>query len=175
MTNDQIKMNLVRSDLAKRELARRHFTEYMLYMHPGQISVDTHFHKNYYKVLDMFAHGIIRKLIVVVSPQHGKALKYDEKILTVNRGWVNHSELQPNVDKVYDPKGNPVKVLWNSGVYEWTYRKVTFNHNVSIIASYNHEWGVYAKDTFYPRIETDKIPISNKPFFKAYNQFTHCD
>lgn len=33
----------------------------------------TEFHKNYYKILDMFAKGIIKKLIVSVPPQHGKS------------------------------------------------------------------------------------------------------
>jgi len=31
------------------------------------------FHKNYYQILDLFAKGIIRKLIITVPPQHGKS------------------------------------------------------------------------------------------------------
>ena len=34
----------------------------------------TPFHEAYYRVLDAFAHGLVRRLIVTVPPQHGKSL-----------------------------------------------------------------------------------------------------
>ena len=35
--------------------------------------VPTEFHKNYYKILDLWASGVITKLIVTMPPQHGKS------------------------------------------------------------------------------------------------------
>lgn len=44
------------------------FTRYMRsYFEP------TPFHETYYKILELFAHGDIRRLIVTVPPQHGKS------------------------------------------------------------------------------------------------------
>jgi predicted phage terminase large subunit-like protein len=34
----------------------------------------TEFHKTYYKILDHFADGLIRRLMVTIAPQHGKSL-----------------------------------------------------------------------------------------------------
>lgn len=38
----------------------------------------TDFHSQYYKLLDMFAHSKIRKLIISIPPQHGKSLGASE-------------------------------------------------------------------------------------------------
>jgi predicted phage terminase large subunit-like protein len=44
------------------------FTEYTM---PNFLS--SHFHKTYYNLLDKFAHGELKRLIVTVPPQHGKS------------------------------------------------------------------------------------------------------
>lgn len=149
----------LRAELARRELARRDFGMFMRYMHPD-LSFDR-FHSAYYKVLDLFAKGRIRNLIVTCPPQHGKALYYKELVRTANRGWVRHGDLAPG-DLVFSPEGRPVRVLWNSGVYTWPCRKVSFAGGYSLTASCNHEWGCWIPDSshkavWHPRIETDGI------------------
>ncbi len=54
------------------ELARRNFTDFVPYVQP-RLSL-TPFHAAYYRVLERFARGDIRRLIVSVPPQHGKSL-----------------------------------------------------------------------------------------------------
>lgn len=54
------------------ELSRRHLLTFTQYMWPQYHA--TQFHSSYYKVLDMFAKGRIKRLIVTVPPQHGKSL-----------------------------------------------------------------------------------------------------
>lgn len=66
-----LRAELIRQELIKRELAKRNFTSFMQYMHPD-ISLDR-FHKAYYEILDKFAHGHVRKLIVTCPPQSGKS------------------------------------------------------------------------------------------------------
>ena len=42
--------------------------------------------------------------------EHGKDLADDTPILTANRGWVNHGNLEVG-DYVFNPDGKPVRVL----------------------------------------------------------------
>ena len=58
-------------ELLVRYMASKRFTNFARYMNP-QLDM-TNFHKNYYEVLNRFAHGEIRKLIVSVPPQSGKS------------------------------------------------------------------------------------------------------
>lgn len=53
-------------------LARRELSRFAMWVMPD--IEFTPFHKAYYNVLDAFAHGKIRRLIVNVPPQHGKSL-----------------------------------------------------------------------------------------------------
>lgn len=55
-----------------REAARRRLVNFARYMQPD-IEMEG-FHRVYYRLLDMFAHGRIKKMIVQISPQHGKSL-----------------------------------------------------------------------------------------------------
>lgn len=51
--------------------ARKRLLNFARYM---QVDFDAdQFHVNYYRVLDLFAQGYIRKLIVQAPPQHGKS------------------------------------------------------------------------------------------------------
>ena len=51
--------------------ARKRLLNFARYM---QVDFDAdEFHVNYYRVLDLFAQGVIRKLIVQAPPQHGKS------------------------------------------------------------------------------------------------------
>ena len=54
-----------------RFVAKQRLITFARYMMPKMEM--TNFHKVYYEVLDRFAHGQIRKLIVSVPPQSGKS------------------------------------------------------------------------------------------------------
>lgn len=53
-------------------IARKDFSHFAKYVVPSLQM--TPFHQMYYDVLNMFAHGKIRKLIVSIPPQHGKSV-----------------------------------------------------------------------------------------------------
>lgn len=53
-------------------LARKHIYRFAQYVMPGFQSSD--FHAAYYNALNLFASGVIRRLIVTIPPQHGKSL-----------------------------------------------------------------------------------------------------
>jgi predicted phage terminase large subunit-like protein len=58
-------------ELAKRTLARRNLLDFTKYTMP---TFDVQpYHEVYYKILDMFAKGKIKKLIITMPPQHGKS------------------------------------------------------------------------------------------------------
>lgn len=51
--------------------ARKRLLNFARYIWPDMSIVE--FHRNYYRVLDLFAHGKIKKLIIQAPPQHGKS------------------------------------------------------------------------------------------------------
>lgn len=57
---------------AVRYIAMDDFETFARYQNPKLDMTD--FHHNYYRILDMFAHNRIRRLIISVPPQHGKSL-----------------------------------------------------------------------------------------------------
>ena len=59
-------------DLWRQEGARRHLLYFAQYMKRGGF-VTTPFHRSYYRVLDKFAKGEIKNLIIQAPPQHGKS------------------------------------------------------------------------------------------------------
>ncbi len=58
-------------ELAAAELARRSLTDFVRVVRPDLST--TAFHRRYYRTLDAFAGGKIRRLIVSIPPQHGKS------------------------------------------------------------------------------------------------------
>lgn len=60
----------------RRELARRHLLDFARMTVPSFEA--TPFHRAYYRILEAFAEGRIRRLIVSVPPQHGKSLGSSE-------------------------------------------------------------------------------------------------
>ena len=97
--------------------------------------------KVYYEVLDRFAHQKIRKLIVSMPPQHGKALQIDTPILTT-KGWKRHGDLKVG-DYVFGEDGKPKRVEWISGNYLWHTMNVDFADGFSLIAAHEHEWELW--------------------------------
>lgn len=120
--------------------SRNRLINFARYMQPD-LALEP-FHVVYYTLLDMFAHGKIRKMIVQMPPQHGKALPVDTPVLTT-KGWKKHGDLQPG-DYVFGDDGKPKKVLANFGKYEWNTQKVIFAGGNELVAAKEHVWKIYA-------------------------------
>lgn len=123
-----------------RAAARKRLINFARYMQPDLVLEP--FHVVYYTLLDMFAHGKIRKMIVQQPPQHGKALPIDTPILTT-KGWKAHGDLKPG-DFVFGDDGKPKKVLFNFGKYMWHTMKMNFADGISVISAHEHLWKIYA-------------------------------
>ena len=66
------KLNLPTKLAVEAEIARRSLSGFARVTQPNfELSK---FHTNYYAVLELFARGVIKKLIVSIPPQHGKSL-----------------------------------------------------------------------------------------------------
>lgn len=120
--------------------SRNRLINFSRYMQPD-LALEP-FHVVYYTLLDMFAHGLIRKMIVQMPPQHGKALPVDTPVLTT-KGWKKHGDLQPG-DYVFGDDGKPKKVIANFGKYEWHTQKVIFADGNEVVAAKEHIWKIYA-------------------------------
>ena len=123
-----------------RAAARKRLINFARYMQPDLVLEP--FHVVYYTMLDKFAHGKIRKMIVQQPPQHGKALPIDTPILTT-KGWKAHGDLKPG-DFVFGDDGKPKKVLFNFGKYMWHTMKMDFADGISVISAHEHLWKIYA-------------------------------
>ena len=71
-TNDIINYIQQNPDALKNEAARRNLLFFARRILPT--FERTQFHETYYKILDLFAHGKLKKLIIQAPPQHGKSL-----------------------------------------------------------------------------------------------------
>jgi len=143
--------DLLRAEFIKRELAKRSFVDFMHYLHP-ELSFDP-FHTAYYSLLDRFAHGEVRKIIITCPPQHGKQLSDDTPVLT-DCGWKNHGDLQIG-DKVLSPSGKFVKVTHVFPKYSQDC-KVTFTNGEELYCHENHEWVVYDRTAHKERVVETK-------------------
>lgn len=151
--------------------SRTRLLNFARYMQPNMVVEP--FHRVYYSVLDMFAHGKIKKLIVQQPPQHGKAIKVDTPVLTT-KGWKMHGDLQPG-DYVFGEDGKPKRVLNNFGSYEWHTQEVVFADGFSVRCAREHEWQIWAdhdnhKGRVKEQVETHNIFSKRhrrNPFIKA--------
>lgn len=137
MVSDKEKLFLLLKEKKRRE-AKSNFISFCQYT-DSNFTVSK-FHEVYYKILDKFAKGEIKKLIVTCPPQHGKFLKRDTPVLTT-LGWKDHGDLEVG-DKVFGKGGKVVRVLGNSGIYIHPTVKVNFSGGESLIASREHLWEV---------------------------------
>lgn len=118
--------------------SRNRLINFARYMQPD-LSLEP-FHVVYYTLLDMFAHGKIRKIIVQMPPQHGKEIS-DNQIVATTKGIKKHGDLIVG-DYVFGRDGTPVKVLWVSEKTRSEY-VVSFSDGAKIECHGNHEWTVY--------------------------------
>lgn len=73
--SDKIELIALLEEKRKRE-ARKHVWDFAKHSFNGL--KETPFHKNYYEILNAFAEGKIKRLIVSIPPQHGKTLGSSE-------------------------------------------------------------------------------------------------
>lgn len=118
--------------------SRNRLINFARYMQPD-LALEP-FHVVYYTLLDMFAHGKIRKIIVQMPPQHGKEIS-DNQIVATTKGIKKHGDLIVG-DYVFGRDGTPVKVLWVSEKTRSEY-VVSFSDGAKIECHGNHEWTVY--------------------------------
>lgn len=119
-------------------VARKRLITFSRYMQPTMEFEP--FHVVYYTLLDMFAHGKIKKMIVQQPPQHGKLLS-DETLIPTPNGMRKHGDLKVD-DYVFGRDGVPVKVLWVSDKAQCEYT-VKFSDGASVDCHGRHEWTVY--------------------------------
>lgn len=118
--------------------ARHRLINFARYMQPD-LALEP-FHVVYYTLLDKFAHGEIKKMIVQMPPQHGKEIS-DNQIVATPKGLKKHGDLIVG-DYVFGRDGTPVKVLWVSEKTRSEY-VVSFSDGAKIECHGNHEWTVY--------------------------------
>jgi predicted phage terminase large subunit-like protein len=118
--------------------SRNRLINFARYMQPD-LALEP-FHVVYYTLLDKFAHGEIRKMIVQMPPQHGKEIS-DNQIVATTKGIKKHGDLIVG-DYVFGRDGTPVKVLWVSEKTRSEY-VVSFSDGAKIECHGNHEWTVY--------------------------------
>lgn len=118
--------------------SRNRLINFARYMQPD-LALEP-FHVVYYTLLDKFAHGEIKKMIVQIPPQHGKEIS-DNQIVATTKGIKKHGDLIVG-DYVFGRDGTPVKVLWVSEKTRSEY-VVYFSDGAKIECHGNHEWTVY--------------------------------
>lgn len=132
------------------------------------------FHKGLIQKLEDFAQGRIKKnMMVFAPPQHGKLLPASTPVLTT-QGFKNHGDLKKG-DFVFNQKGEPCKVLANSGCYEWEVCEMFFQDGKKIKCAKEHLWSIsYEKDDHKGRrmgiFETQdifKIKHRRSPFIEV--------
>jgi predicted phage terminase large subunit-like protein len=72
-------------------LAKKKFVCYAKYVKP-KLRLKK-FHRDYYHVLNMFAHGLIKKLIITIAPQHGKSEGSSRLLPTYMLGLDNNKKI----------------------------------------------------------------------------------
>lgn len=122
----------------RQEAARRKLEWFAKYVNPQFVATD--FHKRYYKILDMFAEGRVKNLIIQAPPQHGKLIA-DSTLVPTPDGMKRHGDIQVN-DFVFGRDGQPVRVLWKSDKMNTGYR-LTFSTGQKVDCHGAHEWVVY--------------------------------
>lgn len=124
-------------ELLRRETSRD-FLAYARFVMP--ILQETPFHKSYYRILQDFADGKIKHLIVSVPPQHGKEIS-DHEIVITPTGKTTHGELKVG-DYVFGRNGQPVMVKWVSSKVQSEYI-IRFSDGQTIECHGKHEWVVW--------------------------------
>lgn len=139
-TIQQIKLELAKRELVKRESAKDSlllFTEYTFPAYQAQW-----FHIIYASILDQFIKGNIRKCLITMPPQFGKQFAHSTPVLTTS-GWKTHGELKIG-DFVYNQYGTPVQVQAVSREILCD-TEIVFSDKTKLQTHSNHEWFVHQR------------------------------
>jgi predicted phage terminase large subunit-like protein len=102
-----------------------------------------------------------------LPPQHGKALDIKTKILTTS-GWKEHGNLKVG-EYVFNDEGKPVRILANSGIYDWHINKLTFAGGETILAADEHLWKLHV-DYDEHKGRREIIQQTNKIFARRHRR-----
>lgn len=147
----------IRKEIIQRELASRNLYHFRKYF--SDITDQGKFEEREFqriigdKLTDAIVNKKHRKIIIQAPPQTGKALEINTPILTPE-GWKRIVDLNPG-DFVYDPEGNPTKVVAKSPIWK-NRRLIKVTSDLSddfILADENHEW----VDLNYKKHETKDL------------------
>lgn len=86
------------------------------------------------------------RLILSVGPRLGKKCSNDTKILTANRGWTTHGDLQPG-DFVFGLDGSPTEVVAVGPETNDLEFELEFKNGQKVVAHGEHGWVVRNRDT----------------------------
>jgi hypothetical protein len=150
-------------EIAKRQLAFMFFKHFVLYVKEGYEM--EWFHELICNKLQDFADGKIKKLMINLPPQHGKACSNSTPVLTVD-GWKTHGELNIG-DYVFGRNGKPVMVEAVSKDC-MTSEDVYFSDGSIIQCHANHEWLVY-DDKLGKSVTVDTKTIKANVFYNKNN------
>ncbi|TPV96222.1 MAG: hypothetical protein B7733_05800 [Myxococcales bacterium FL481] len=120
------------------EKARRSLLGYTLHVVPNYIPSSVH--RVICDKLDMVLEGLIRRLLILMPPRHGKALREDEEVQTP-RGWTKIGDLSPG-DHVFGPDGLPTKVVAVRRFENRPCYRVVSDDGASLVVDENHDWTV---------------------------------
>lgn len=146
--NQPVELNLVYSELARREMARRWFSEYLPVVHGKswkQTRMSQYLASEVQAFIEADTGNAYDILVVECPPQHGKLCADDTPVPTPS-GWKRHGELKPG-DVVFSPEGAPIKVLAEIPQTEPASLKVTFSDGAVVRVHPNHEWTVYDRNS----------------------------
>ena len=151
----------VEAELARRELCRRSYTEYLAYVQ-GKTWKRTRFSTYLSQTIQDFVEADTGNsfdiLIVQAPPQHGK-LCADSTPVPTPDGWKRHGDLKIG-DTVFAPDGRPIKVLDEIHQVQPASLEVTFTDGAKIKVHPNHEWVV--RDNINSKTKTSDITVETK-------------
>jgi len=93
------------------------------------------------KLLQAMENDVVDRAMLFAPPRHAKRIADDTKVLTANRGWTTHGNLQSG-DFVWHPSGKPARVMGVSQPGE-SDLLVTFSNGDQIQCDKDHLWTVW--------------------------------
>lgn len=139
--------------------AREDFSQYCVAQRPN-LTLATH-HRKLIEHLEAVERGEIMRLMVFMPPQFGKQLANSTPVLTANRGWVTHGDLEVG-DRVFGLSGWPTRVLAVIEQPEPSSLEVETFEGAVFKVHPNHEWTLYDRAYGKWRTVETKYLLSQK-------------
>lgn len=149
--------NAVEDEIASKALARRSLLHYVE-RRVGAKYKTGWVHEDIARRIERFVEQVENeespRLALQLPPRSGKLLAHDTRMLTANRGWVTHGDLEPG-DYVFGSDGRPTRIV-AVGKEMQCNLAVTFPTE-TIITHTDHEWLLKTKDEDYAIYETGDL------------------